>query len=319
MRRLHVPSGAVVVLDAEGTAHRFRLRVRPDGAVRARADPGERPLRPNRYLLAVDPALPYRRRLPTLPRSRRQLRLIAQDLFPFDPDTTFYAATEAGSEAQCWALPGEMYDRLIGELPPPAAAIVAQPRADRVTAAVAGRLRHAVADFLERPAFLMPVAPAVTAGLAGLCLVMAIAAYGHWQSVRQEQLQALERELDRLKETTAPLQRKRDALVRMNAQRRALAQLGEAPGVTALRKLYGLLDAMPENAHVDEIIYTDGRMRVSGLSNDAQAWAEAAGIPAERLDIARRPKVDRFTFNLPVPESPDGAETGTGRTAEGGN
>jgi hypothetical protein len=252
------------------------------------------------YVLAVHPGLLYRRRVPAVPGTRRQLRLVAQDLFPFDPDSTRYAASRGADGGQCWAIRDDRYARLTEQLPAPLAVIVAQPDADSLTQALMGRLRSAVADLLDAPVYLLPPAPIVATGLVGVCLLLAVVGYGRWQDARQAQLAALESELQRLQTQTAPVREKRAALVRMNAAYSALSELENRPGAAALTRLYALMESMPAETRIDEVTFADGRLRVSGLSNAASSWARAAGVAPANLDIATRPKIDRFTFDIPV-------------------
>jgi len=299
MIRIGLPLGRMLALDSAQTPHLFQIHLRPDGGLKVR------PLKQGRRsgqtvsFLALDPALLYRRRLGGRPRGRPELTAMATDLFPFDPASTLYAASRDGMAETgfyCWACPEEQLEALRGELRSLKAVLIASPRAECLEAALTERLHSTLADLQPRPATLLPPASLVAAGLLALGLGLAVWGWSRWDGLRAARLAALESRVAALETKTTPLIEKRRALIRMQASYDALANLAETPGATLPGALARTWQAVPQGSHIDELIFTDQTLTVSGLGNDAEDWISGLGIPAQKIDIADRPSTDRFHF-----------------------
>jgi hypothetical protein len=308
----HLPVGPIVAVGADGAARqRFALRPRFDGALKVgpSGQTAEAPLKSGGYVLALAPDLLFHRRVPALPRSRAALLGMAHDLFPFSPDTTLYAATPDadGDGARCWACRSDTWDRVLADLPEPAAVIVSPPEAAALEAAMTARLTSSVADLKSRPTLLVSPAPVIAVALSAAVLLAAVAGVESWQAARQGQRVALEDTLARLQEETAPTVAQRRSLIRMGAGLTALADLAGQPGARVPALLGRVFSALPSGSRIDEVVFRGEEVMISGLGNDAERWAVPLGVPPEGIEIADRPKVDRFTFRIPLAERPASA------------
>jgi hypothetical protein len=301
MRRFLPPLGTILAIGADGKkAERFTLRPRPDGQLRVDIAKDNRPLKAGRYILAVDPGMLFHRRMAALPRSRRALLAMAEDLFPFPLDETRFAATETRDGVRCWACREETWEKIIGDLPAPGAVIIAPADPDALEEALSARLRSSVSDLLPHPALMVPPAPVVTGVLAIGCLALAIALVDRWDTARTDQIASLQAEVLRLEESTAGIRAQRQALIRMNAGLSALAEMTGHPAAELPATLGRVFSALPSGSHIDDIGFNDGRLTISGLGNAADQWGASLGAAPQDIEIADRPKTDRFTIRLKV-------------------
>ena len=296
--KLGFPPRSILALDAEGAMHPFRCGLRLDGGLSVR--PGEVRKGNGSYILALDSTLLFRRRARVLPGSRRELHLIAANLFPFSPEaTTYAAATAANGDAYFYALQHAKLDALIEDLGPPQAVLASPPAARSLARALSERLaRGAIADLLPEPRRLLPPGGLVTVVLVAALAAALWTAGGMWTERQAAREASLDNELARLERVAEPLIARRRAIVRMEAALGALGEFSAAPGGVALMRLSEVFRALPPDAVLDRVTYRDGILTVEGLGNDPLGWLGPLGVEEGDVDIAARPVTDRFTARI---------------------
>ena len=291
----------IVALDAAHNPVGFTLRLHLNGRLSAVRERGAR-LAGTPFVLALDPAICFRRRDRAHPKSRSELRMLASDLFPFQPDATQYALSHLGGEdAHYCALPDDELNAILDRFPAPAAIIIAPPQASALGRAVTERLDAGeVADLLPAAGHL--VNPAVVlGGVLALLLVGGIAAsLFAWSSHYDTERRTERAEYARLLAATQSLEARRLAITRMLAQLQQEQRFVLRPSRVVADTIAKVLNALPDGSFVDRVEYSKQTLTISGWGNNAEDWVKKAGLAPQRIATEKMPLNDHFVITFVV-------------------
>jgi hypothetical protein len=285
----------LVAVDRARERHEFRIRVRLDGRVAVvRGAAG----RAGPFVLAVDPMLVYRRRAAFVPPAAADMQQMAAGLFPFDRETTAYAAA---SETEVFAVPRAELTALGDGLGEPQAVLVAPPTAPELTAALAGRLRRGeAADLSNHPRRLANPAALITAGLvvalAGVIWGVAAAATARDDS----RLAELRQQLRQIEANAGPLIQRRETIARMSVAMDETDRLEQSQRRLAIEMVGRLLVAVPPGAFIEKVEYAEQRIVLTGFGNEPLQWLGPFGVKPEDVIITKMPATDRFTARVKI-------------------
>jgi len=291
----------VVALDPSGTALSFTLRLHLSGRLTAVRERGAK-LAGTPFVLALDPAICFRRRDRAHPKSRSELRMLASDLFPFQADATQYARSHMGGEEPNYcALPNDELDAILDRFPAPAAIIVAPAQANALGRAVVERLDAGeVADLLPAAGHLINPA-AVLSGALGLLLVAGIAGGLYaWSSHYDTQQRTQRAEYARLQAVTQNLVSRRLAVSRMITELEQEQRFVQRPSRSVVDTIAKVLTALPDGSFVDRIEYSKQTLTIAGWGNNAEEWVKKAGLSPQRIVTEKMPLTDHFIITFVV-------------------
>ncbi len=293
----------VRVVSAEGQRSDFRLSYRLDGSPRAK--PGALPDH-GPFLLLLDPRLPYRRRLQTLPRQRRAqgaLLRAAPSQFPFAAEQTRYVLGQMDGQPYIFALPPALLDPSL-LTPPPRAILIAEgkPDADAVATAIRDWWSYGrMADLSAAPRAPLPL-PAVVLGLLLALTMAALAGLAVWLPKTLHGDERIQAEIRQLKPAAEPILRQHTAVLRMHHTLLALATL---PGGPVHEHLSTLLHSVPEGVDIQHLGYHDGRLKLAGIGGEkARQWLLGQGIPDDLVALLPDPAGKRYRVEFSVSQYP---------------
>ena len=289
----------LVYLDRDENPHAFALRYRWDGSVRPVPTPKAAQ---GRYVLALDPAIPFRRRfhLATKKRYGRQvMSQLSAQLFPFPGEEACYALGHFEDQPYVFALQKDELQRLTGSLHrEPDAVLVAAPGPAALRRALdRWILRGPVYDLLGNPRLLhgsVLLALLLISTLAGIV----VWAGGELGQRYVEQQQALGARTLALERQAKRLAQKQQVIAHMSAAHEAVTRLTASPSAPAQRVLEQLFNAIPPGVEIRSIVFKGDALRVSGWDETSLEWLESTLLDAEILKHERLPKRDYFEISL---------------------
>jgi hypothetical protein len=291
----------VIALEEDGTPAEFRVRYRLDGSLSVERRPGALTSPGGRYLLALSPALPFRRAVRTPPRKRTDIELAFEDLFPFPMSDAQFSAGRLADGYEVRAMMRDQLDRLLEDWPGAGGIIVARSNAESIGQAVHERLSSGrLADLLPQAPRLISRAPMLALFL-GLLLVGEVGgAIYLWSgaiSAADAEQTAL---LEKLRAEAGPLVERRRAIGLMNQQMDIVAKFSSENSGHALVAFNKVVTALPAGAYLDHVEFTAEQLSVAGYGKDVAAWLNTLELAMQSQDIQTLPLLDRFkvTFDL---------------------
>jgi hypothetical protein len=291
----------LVAVDRDGKQSAWRIRRRWDG--RPRLEPRQLPAGKG-CIVALDPDLPYRRKLQRFPataRARRALLRAAPDEFPLPAEAVRYALGTRGGDGYLLALPEQELTRL-REAGLNAAAIVTAgeglDEAGCLAALATIEKQGETASFargkrLLPRSWLRPVVLAVSLLLlagAAAQLLLGPDLLGNAIAWRNEQMRREAGDLPRLYATTET----------MAASHAAAAKLRALPEARAAAVLGQILATVPPGHGIRRIEIANGTLRLAGSGADVQDWLTAAGFPANGIVVEKIGSLQTWRAELPL-------------------
>lgn len=291
MRLALLPSH-ISARDAKGGEHAFTLAVRWDGGFQVQDGAAPTHWPGKGTIVAIAPERCLRRRLRLRPHSQGELRALAADLFPFDLADTPLALHQRADGLDVCVLADADKAALAGA----AGAIIAEPGAEALAAALRHRLSHGeVFDFVPAPLRLISPAPVFAVanlGLLAASVTLALSLVFMGQSAQDRAIRA---ELLRLQEEAMPLAQRRQTTAAMVRGVEELARFAQRPSAALVPQLTTIVASVPTGTLIDKIGYKDQHLTLSGLGNEAEDWLHRNGVAEGEMQNSDLPKIDRFT------------------------
>lgn len=291
----------IVAVDRDHNALGFTSRLHLNGRLTAERERGAK-LAGTPFVLALDPAICFRRRDRAHPKSRSELRMLAPDLFPFPADGTQYALSHlGGADPHYCALPNDELGTILDRFPEPAAVIVAPAQAGALGRAVAERLDAGeVADLLPDARHLVNPAAVLSGALAVLMVGGIAASLYAWSSHYDTERRTERAAYTRLMAVTQKLVERRLAVSHMITELEQEQRFAQRPSRLVVDTIAKLLNALPDGAFVDRIEYSKQTLTISGWGNNAEDWVKKAGLAPQRIATEKMPLNDRFVITFVV-------------------
>ena len=288
-----------------GAATAYRLQVRPDGCIHVAHSQTPPTRRGRPFILALAPSMVFRRRITVQPRNSNHLRLMGEQMLPFDSQNLrFGVARLQGALYLCGVARSDLEacEQLWGK---PAAILVAPCDREDLRHAIEDRLSLGViADLAERPRWLIGPAPVVTVALVAGLVGLVAGGWGVWNARYSQLHESLRQQIASLERETAPIVAQRRTIVRMDRAMQAHADFAGHTSAVTMASLTAVMGAMPTGTYLDSIDLTAERLVISGYGNDAATWLSRAQFPQSEVKITSLPKIDRFVASRPVGAPP---------------
>jgi len=278
----------------------YRIKLSFDG--RVKIVKSKKPPKANRMVLFIlDHSLVFKRLSvinPSQLKSKQNFLSVAEDLFPFDSENTYYAMNTIDQQNYFFAIEKLQLKGIIDPLP-------GKKRAILVARNNHNSLLNTVQKWLVRTPFMDLSASALSAPLYALTngtfflftLVLSSLLFFYGHSFYQEHLQSLDHQFTTLEKKAQPLYNKLNSTRSMQQSYQKLFEFSNNCSHDSLSIVEEIISKIPENSELSRIEFTDQQLIIKGKSKDVNSWFTDKTLFKDMV-IDSSPEYDYFTLRI---------------------